>query len=86
MSTMTEYEDDSPRVWWDLRSELNKEGFSNPSIEKCKSQLKRYVRYLHKEGLLEEDAAPPTTYSDDEIAFPDQLPPALPYLVIEVGE
>jgi hypothetical protein len=39
----------------------------------------------NKEGLLEEDAAPPTTYSDDEIAFRDQLPPVLPYPVIEVG-
>src|SRR5271170_344606 len=79
MSTMTEYEGDNPRVWRDLRSELNKEGFSSASIEKCKSQLKRYVRYLHKEGLLEEDAPPPPTYSDDEVAFHDQLPPAPPY-------
>ena len=85
VSTMTEYEGDNPRVWRDLRSELNKEGFSSASIEKCKSQLKRYVRYLHKEGLLEEDAPPLTTYSDDEIAFRDQLSPALPYPVLEVG-
>ena len=65
MSTMTEYEGDNPRAWWDLSSELNKEGFSSAS----RNSSVTYAIFIRR-GLLEEDAPPPTTYSDDTDCFP----------------
>ena len=64
VSTMTPYEGDDQGVWRELRRELISDGFSSVSIKKCKPKLKRYIRYLHEEGLLEEDE--PTEPADDD--------------------
>jgi hypothetical protein len=57
-SVMTAHEDDDPRIWREFRRELIEEGYSSDSIQKYRTQLKRHLRALHADGLLDEDAPP----------------------------
>ena len=65
-SVMTVYEDDDQTIWREFRRELIGEGFSSASIQKYKSDLMRYLRGLHQDGLLDEQASPAP--NDDDVA------------------
>lgn len=44
-----------PKVWRELRHDLIREGFTSDAVEKNYDTVVKELRYLQKNGLLEED-------------------------------